>query len=206
MRKRQGMGRAAVAAVVLISAMWGSGPSVRADEFVMPSAGEVFIKGSGGTGGARSNFGLGTTTADFHPYLSNLPAQTSEVDLGHFDAGQVVPFAMISTFDRTEYAFSTDSVTPGSRTAFMDLDNSLGHGGSVIQPIAADTYRLFLDDANSYRFDDNDHDLLVDVRVAADAGTAAPLPRGAAAGALTAAGLLGASVVTSRRRRASPLV
>jgi hypothetical protein len=190
--------------MALILAAWGGALPARADEFVMPSAGEVFIKGSGGTGGARSNFGLGSTIADFHPYLSNLPAQTTEVDLGHFDAGQVVPFAMISTFDRTEYAFSTDSVTPGSRTAFMDLDNSLGYGGSVIHPIATDTYRLFLDDANSYRFDDNDHDLLVDVRVAPDAGTAAPLPPGVAGGALTAAALLVGSAVTARRRRIAP--
>jgi hypothetical protein len=160
------MCRNSIAPLLLVAAAAIS-PHCLANLFIMPKDGDVYISGVGGTGGAISNFGLGHSIADFQPFLFSLPApQTPEVDIGHFATGQVVPFAMFSNFLGTFYAFSTDTTTAASRTAFMDLDNSLGLGGGVIENKGPDLYQLDLDDAASFAYDDNDNDLLVSVRIA----------------------------------------
>jgi hypothetical protein len=48
----------------------------------------------------------------------------------------------------------------------MDLDDSLGWGGSVVQQTSPTTWTLHLDDALSYLVDDNDSDVLIQVRLA----------------------------------------
>jgi hypothetical protein len=172
--------------LLLVVAAGVIAPRCLANVFIMPRDGEVFIKGVGGTAGAISNFGLGEGIADFHPYLFDLPAQTAEVDIGHFALGEVVPFATYTSFFGIFYAFSTDTTTPASRTAFMDLDNSLGLNGGVIQNKGPDLYQLALDDAASFNYDDNDNDILISVRIA-------PEP--------SALGLLGVCALSLFRRR-----
>jgi len=176
--------RNSIGCIVVVAALLIS-PYCQANLFIMPRDGDVFIRAVGGSAGAISNFGLGHNTADFHAYLFNLPAiQPNEVDIGHFSSGEVVPFAIFTTFSGTFYAFSTDTSTPASRTAFMDLDNSLGLGGGVIQNKGTDLYQLSLDDAASFNYDDNDNDMQISVRIAPEPGAIALL-------AVVATGLLG---------------
>lgn len=172
--------------------------SARAAFFVMPADGNLFAKAAGGDGGAVSQFGTGTTQANFHPLIAGVPQVPSpagEVHVGFFLAGTSVDFAMRTVFvGDTTYAFSADTLTPASRTAFMDLDNSLGMGGNVVQSLGGGLYRLNLDDAASAGLDDDDNDFLIDLRVG-------PVPEPAAAG-LCAAASSGLLLARRRRQRA----
>jgi hypothetical protein len=151
---------------IAILLLMGCLPStVFAETFVAPYAGTVFIRCIGGSAGATSDFGTGTNSADWTPYLHSLPSQTGEVRIGNVTAGQVVPFAMRTDWLGKEYwAFSTVS-DPASTTAFGDTDNSLKMGGRVIEQTGPDTWVMHLDDAASFTVDDNDADFLIQIRL-----------------------------------------
>src|SRR5688572_137362 len=72
---------------------------------------------------------------------------------------------MSTDFNGTFSAFSNDTTSAGARTTFMDLDNSLGLGGSVVEQTGTNMYRLRLDDAASFTVDDDDDDVLINLRV-----------------------------------------
>jgi hypothetical protein len=93
---------------------------------------------------------------------------SSTVNMGFFPAGSVLDFYNISDYGGGEsWAFSSNlGSSPTSRDlkSFIDIDNSLGLGGSVIQPVGIDHWILHLDDAATE--DDDDDEMILRVRVA----------------------------------------
>jgi hypothetical protein len=140
-----------------------------ADEFVMPFTAELYIQQMGGDAGGVTTFGLGTSSNDFVPYYSALPNNPNpggEVLVGLFNSGSTIHFGEFTEFGgQTGFAFSKDT-DRASIVAFTDVANSLGMGGSIIQRTGPETWLLRLDDALSYRFDDDNNDVLMQVRVA----------------------------------------
>ena len=138
-------------------------------EFVMPFSGNLYFKQMGGEAGATTTFGTGTSRGNFVPYyhdLPNSPNPTGEVLVGFFPAGTTIHLGMFTQLgDESGWAFS-DADDRASIVAFTDVDNSLGMGGSIIQQTGADTWLLHLDDALSYLYDDDDNDVLMQLRVA----------------------------------------
>ena len=139
-------------------------------EFVMPVSGQLYLQQKGGSAGAVTTFGLGTSPANFVPYYTGLPNDpnpTGEVSVGSFTAGTTIHFGMFTQLgSETGWAFS-NGTDQASIVAFTDVDDSLGMGGSIIQQTSANTWLLHLDDALSYLFDDDDNDVLIQLRVAA---------------------------------------
>lgn len=142
--------------------------SAKADSFVMPTDGYLFLQQVGGNAAATTTFGLGTSQNDFLPIytgLPNKPSPTGSVLVGFFVQGTVIDFAMFTTFSGASgWAFSSGTDT-ASLFAFSDIDNSLGLGGSIIQQTGTNRWVLHLDDALSFGFDDDDNDVLMGLRV-----------------------------------------
>lgn len=86
--------------------------------------------------------------------------------MGTFFAGTSIDFGMRTVFSGTYYAFSNDTTSAGARTACIDLNNSLGHGGSAVEQTGTNLYVLRLDDAASFTIDDDDNDVLLNLRIA----------------------------------------
>lgn len=137
--------------------------------FVMPFSGDVYLQQMGGSAGATTTFGVGTSPGDFTPYytgLPNNPNPTGEVYIGYFTEGTTLNFGMYTTFGtQSGWAFSDWNDVP-SIVAFLDPDNNLGMNGSIIQQTGPDTWLLHLDDALSYLYDDDDNDVLMQIRIA----------------------------------------
>jgi hypothetical protein len=127
--------------------------------FATPVSGDLYIEQVGGEAGAATTFGLGTSPADFVPYLTglpNTPAPGGPVLIGFFTAGTSINFGMYTTFfDANGWAFSNRTDQP-SIEAFTDTTNNLGLGGSIMQPTGPYTWLLHLDDALSTDNDNND--------------------------------------------------
>ena len=172
------LAKAFLALVVFLGAAEGN-------EFVMPIDGNLFLQQMGGEAGGVTSFGLGTSPSNFdvlYTGLPNNPSPVGEVLAGFFTAGTTIHFGEFTTFAGLEgYAFS-NGTDQASVVAFSDIDDSLGMGGSIIQQTGQDTWLLHLDDAVSYLFDDDDNDVLMQLRVA-------PVPETGAA-PLLAAGVL----------------
>jgi len=139
------------------------------DEFVMPITGDLFLQQMGGEAGGVTSFGLGTSPSNFIPFytgLPNNPNPTGEVVVGIFNSGTTIHFGEFTVFGSLSgFAFS-NGADQASIVAFTDVDNSLGMGGSIIQRTGPQTWLLHLDDAVSYLFDDDDNDVLMQLRVA----------------------------------------
>jgi hypothetical protein len=139
------------------------------DEFVMPITGDLFLQQMGGEAGGVTSFGLGTSPSNFIPFytgLPNNPNPTGEVLVGIFNSGTTIHFGEFTVFGSLSgFAFS-NGTDQASIVAFTDVDNSLGMGGSIIQRTGPQTWLLHLDDAVSYLFDDDDNDVLMQLRVA----------------------------------------
>ncbi|HEX4230131.1 MAG TPA: hypothetical protein VHZ07_15765 [Bryobacteraceae bacterium] len=142
--------------------------TAKGDEFVMPFTGELYLQQMGGEAGGVTMFGLGTSPGNFVPYYSGLPnspSPTGEVLVGLFNSGATVDFGEFTEFGgQSGYAFS-NGTDQASIVAFSDVDDSLGMGGSIIQRTGPNTFLLHLDDALSYLYDDDDNDVLMQVRV-----------------------------------------
>jgi uncharacterized protein (TIGR03437 family) len=140
--------------------------------FVAPSAGTLYLKCVGGSAGATSQFGVGSSPSNFVSYLSSLPQSCPDTELaaGTVTAGQTVPFGIETSWGgQTYWAFST-STDQGSMVSFTDMNNSLGLGGSVIQPAGANTWVLHLNDAAHYTLSSAEaNNILIQVRLQARA-------------------------------------
>jgi hypothetical protein len=149
------------------------------ESFVVPFDSQLFLRPVGGEAGADTEFGIARSMTDLTPIFTGLPNNpnpNTEVLVGLFTAGQVVDFYERSTFGGLEgVAFSFDTTTEPSRVAFMDLDDSLGLGGRVIEQTSPTTWLMHLDDAVSYLFDDDDNDVLIQIRLEATV-TGGPVP------------------------------
>ena len=139
------------------------------EEFVMPVTGDLFLQQMGGEAGGITSFGLGTSPTDFIPFYTGLPNNPNpigEVLVGMFNSGTTIHFGEFTVFgNMSGFAFS-NATDQASVVAFTDVDNSLGMGGSIIQRTGPLTWLLHLDDAESFRVDDDDNDVLMQVRVA----------------------------------------
>ena len=137
--------------------------------FVMPYNGTLYLLQEGGSASATTEFGLGTSPTNFVPYYTGLPGNPNpvgEVLVGNFTAGTVINFGMYTTWGtESGWAFSTGT-DEASIVAFSDPDDNLGMGGSITQQTSSTTWLLHLDDALSYLVDDDDNDVLMQIRVA----------------------------------------
>jgi len=59
----------------------------------------------------------------------------------------------------------TTGSTRAPVVAFSDVDNSLGMGGKILQKISPTIWLLHLDDAMSYLVDDDENDVLMQIRI-----------------------------------------
>ena len=138
--------------------------------FVVPYDATLYLKSVGGTGGATTDFGIGTSMTDAVPYLTGLPhnpTPNTEVQVGTFSANTSLNFYMKSVFGSTYWAFSDlDTTDPASITAFTDTDHSFSPTGNIVVQTSPTTWILHLDDAASFKVDDNDNDVLIQIRLA----------------------------------------
>jgi len=163
--------------------------------FTVPYDATLYLAPLGGDAGAVTEFGLGTSPANAVSIFTGLPGNPippGEVEIGFFAAGTALDFYEKTDWGGTLWAFSADTVSDASRCAFMDLDNSLGYGGSIVEQISLTTWTLHLDDAGSYTFDDDDNDVLIQLRLA-------PIPEPTNAMLVVGNGLLLLAGVRRRR-------
>lgn len=136
--------------------------------FVAPSTGSLYLKCVGGSAGATSQFGIGSSPSAFVSYLSSLPQScpTTEISAGNVTAQQIVPFGIETSWGgQTYWAFSTGT-DQGSIVSFTDVNNSLGMGGSVIQSTGTNTWVLHLNDAAHYTLSTSEaNNILIQVRL-----------------------------------------
>ncbi|HEY4359524.1 MAG TPA: hypothetical protein VGN17_01075 [Bryobacteraceae bacterium] len=153
----------------LILALIVIGGAARAESFVALYSGKLYLKCVGGAAAATSQFGLGTSTANFVPLLNGLPGAcpTAEVFAANVSAGQAVQFGIYTSFSGQNYYAFSAGTDRGSIVAFSDTDGSLGMGGKIIQQTGPTTWVMHLDDAASYLIDDNDSDILMQIRLEA---------------------------------------
>ncbi len=149
--------------------------------FSVPYDAVLFVAPMGGGAGATSDFGLGTSQADAVPILHglpNYPNPSGEVHVGNVARGSPLHFYQRTEFGGVYWAFSIDTITDASRYAFIDLDDSLGFGGSIIEQTGPTTWLLHMDDAASFYYDDDDDDVLVQLRLEPAGGIQVPTVRG----------------------------
>ncbi len=136
--------------------------------FIVPYDAMLSLTPVGGSAGATTEFGLGTSEARHTPIFTGLPADpqpNGEVKIGFVAAGSRLHFYEKTDFGGIRWAFSNDLKSEAARVAFRDRDNSLGRDGSAIEQTGPSTWLLHLDDAASVDFDDNDGDVLIEIRL-----------------------------------------
>lgn len=99
------------------------------------------------------------------------------VSKGYRWAGSELDFYNLSDYAGDLFAFSrniNNSPTASDLSVFTDTDGSLRLGGSVVEAVGDNDWVLHLDDAWSYRFDDDDNEMVI--RVWIDQTATAPVP------------------------------
>jgi len=143
---------------------------------------------SSSAGGQMSEFGLGTPStlstitdrdAIFVINTSNNTASPSKiVNKGYYWASSQLDFYNRDEFSNPfKWAFSSTLTTSPSfedLEVFTDRNNNKGWGGSIIQTISTDSWRLYMDDASSV--DDDDNDIVIKVWVDTNAIPPALVP------------------------------
>jgi hypothetical protein len=169
-----------------------------------PSSATLYIKCVGGSAGAVSQFGTGTSPANFVPYLNSLPAScpTPEVPIGTVTAAtQTLPseFGIHTVWQGRDYwAFSTGT-DQASKVAFTDVNNSLGMGGSIVQQTGTHTMVWHLNDAAHYMVgSDEANNILIQFRLVADESQPATTSRTSDAKPETIDGSWSATVADSK--------
>ena len=154
--------------------------TVHAENFVAPASGTLYLSCVGGNAGAVSQFGTGTSIANFVPYLSSLPGScpTAEVSIGAVTEGQKVPFGLHTVWDGREYwAFSTGT-DEASIVSFTDVYNSLAMAGKILQPTVPNTWVMHLNDAAHYTFSQTEaNNILIQLRLSPSVVSATPEDR-----------------------------
>jgi uncharacterized protein (TIGR03437 family) len=166
--------------IPVVALLWILMPCIRAEVFVAPATGTLYIKCVGGSAGASSQFGTGTSIGTFVSYFSSLPQScpTNEVAIGGVVAGQSVPFGIQTSWGGGDYwAFSTGT-DQASIVSFTDVNNDLGMGGKIIQPTTPNTWVMHLNDAAEYTISSHEaNNILIQLRLAPGSG-APPPPTG----------------------------
>jgi hypothetical protein len=139
-----------------------------ADFFVVEYHALVYLKPAGGSAGAITEFGMGTSMENRVPLfrgLPNSPDPDQEIFVGLVRAGTVLHFYQKTEWNSaTHWAFSNGD-DEASLIAFYDGDNSLGYGGSAVERTGRNTWLFHLDDAASLLHDDDDNDVLIQIRL-----------------------------------------
>jgi uncharacterized repeat protein (TIGR03803 family) len=139
--------------------------------FVMPYNATLYLQQQGGSAGAVTEFGTGTSSSNFVEFYSGLPNDpnpTGQVLVGSFNAGTIVNFGMFTVYgSQSGWAFSTGT-DQASLVAFADLDNTLGLNHSITQQTSSTTWVLHLDDALSYLYDDDNNDVIMEIVLVAN--------------------------------------
>jgi PEP-CTERM motif len=138
--------------------------------FVAPYDATLYLQEVGGAAGATTEFGIGTSIQNHTAYfigLPNNPNPTTEVEVGYVAAGTSLNFYEKTEFlGSTYWAFSNQYATDlASFIAFWDPTLSFSSTGSIVQQTSPTTWVLHLDDAASYLVDDNNADVLIQVRL-----------------------------------------
>lgn len=142
----------------------------RAESFTPPYSGILYLQCVGGSAGATSQFGLGSSPANFTPYLSNLPegCPDTEVKVGPVTGGQPVEFGISTLWGGQTYwafSFNTDQA---SIVSFTDVCNTLGMNGNIIQQTSSTTWTMHLNDAAHYTISQCEaNNILIQIRLAA---------------------------------------
>jgi uncharacterized protein (TIGR03437 family) len=145
---------------VYLVAIFGS-LTAHAENFVTPASGTLYISCVGGSAGAVSQFGIGTSIANFVPYLNSLPGScpTTEVSVGSVTAGQTVQFGIHTLWGGQDYWAFSDGTDEASVVAF---------GGNNVQPTGPNTWVMHLNDAAHYTVStDEANNILIQLRLAA---------------------------------------
>jgi hypothetical protein len=122
------------------------------ESFIAPYGGNLYLQCVGGSAGATTQFGIGSSPTNFTVYLSNLPAACpdSEVLVGPVKQGQTIEFGMSTLWlSQTYWAFSGNT-DQASTVAFTDVCNTLGMNGKIIQQTGPTTWLMHLNDAAHY--------------------------------------------------------
>jgi tetratricopeptide (TPR) repeat protein len=148
---------------------WAFSSQVKSHSFfIVPYDAMLSLTPVGGSAGAVTEFGLGTSEAKHIPMFTGLPADPQpdrEVKVGFVAAGSELHFYEKTDWNGIRWAFSHDTKSEAARVAFHDRDNSLGRDGSAIEKTGPSTWLLHLDDAASVDIDDNDGDVLIEIRL-----------------------------------------
>ncbi|HUW60696.1 MAG TPA: M56 family metallopeptidase [Candidatus Bathyarchaeia archaeon] len=136
--------------------------------FTMPYDAVLYMTPVQGEAGGMTELGIGNSRDDckiVFRQLPNSPQPTGEVKIGEFKKGDVIPFCMKTSFGE-DFWVSTREDSEAARVAFQDADGKLGlDDGSILEQIAPDKWLLHLDDANSYKYDDDDNDIPIVIRL-----------------------------------------
>ena len=136
--------------------------------FVMPYNATMYLQQEEGFAAATTEFGAGTWPTNFVEYYSGLPNNpdpTGQVLVGSFDAGTIVNVGMYTVYgDLNGWSFSNQvSSNQPSLISFADLGNTLGLNHSITQQTSSTTWVLWLDDALSYLYDDDNNDVIMEI-------------------------------------------
>src|ERR1700728_1919569 len=135
--------------------------------FVVPYNATLYLQQMNGMAGAITEFGTGTTPANFVEYYSGLPNDpdpAGQVLVGSFTAGTIVNFGMFTQYSQSGWAFSDEvGANQAALISFADLSNALGLNHSITQPTSSTTWVLWLDDAVSYLYDDDNNDVIMEI-------------------------------------------
>jgi hypothetical protein len=135
--------------------------------FVVPYNATLYLQQMNGMAGAITEFGTGTTPANFVEYYSGLPNDpdpAGQVLVGSFTAGTIVNFGMFTQYSQSGWAFSDEvGANQAALISFADLSNALGLNHSITQQTSSTTWVLWLDDAVSYLYDDDNNDVIMEI-------------------------------------------
>ena len=177
------------------------------------ASGNLMFEYLGGEAGPSvQEFGLGTPAenssigdrntvfvVDYNRPVAPLPL----VNKGYFWAGSELDFYNLSDYLGDLYAFSSRLAavpTQADIAVFTDTDNSLNMGGSVVENVGDNQWILHLDDAWSYRFDDDDNEMIIKVWLDKSAVAPVSVPEPGTWGVLAAAFLAAGLALATRRK------
>ena len=142
--------------------------------FVIPYDAKMYVEALGGSAGGDTEFGLGQSIADHRAIftgLPNHPSSSREVQVGHVSGGSRLHIYLKTGND---WAFSAPGLNRAAVESFWDRDNSLGMSSSIVEKTGPHTWVLHLDDVGSG--DDDDNDVLIQIRLEPVAPTAPGVP------------------------------